>query len=265
MARSSESSGKGALIARHAARVAEPQDSGPQEPGLSAALTVLVVARDSAAGGRIVGALQRRGFPALQGSTVTQALYWARRDPPALVILDARLGRWRRLAGEFRQEGRAVVVLTDGPDAREAALEAECLDEDVSELDPEALAQRVGVLLRRGWRSDAARVAAGHLIVDLSSNRLIWGGRQLRTSRLLVLLAAYLAAHPGQVVPTRVLLEQVWGEPWADPNKVHQAMLRLRRLLGEPADSPFLVGRQRHGYCLLPDAVPAPRRRLSGL
>jgi DNA-binding response OmpR family regulator len=264
MVRSSGSSRKGALIARHAARVAEPQDIEPREPGLSAARTVLVVARDSAAGGRIVGALQRRGFPALQGSTAPQALYWARREPPALVIVDSRVERWRRLAGELRQEGRAVLVLTDDPAARASALEAECLDEGLSGLDPDALAMRVGVLLRRGWQSDAARVAAGPLVVDLSSNRLIWGGRQLQASPLLLRLAAYLASHAGQMVPTSVLLEVVWGEPWADPSKVHQAVLRLRRLLGEPADSPFLVGRQRHGYCLLSDAVPITTgRRLS--
>lgn len=263
MARSSGSSRKGALIARHAARVAEPRDGEPREPGLSASHTVLVVVRDSATGGRIVGALQRRGFPALQGSTPAQALHWARREPPALVILDARQEGWRRLAGELRQDGRTVLVLTGDPDARVAALETGCLDEGLSELDPEALALRAGVLLGRTWGSDGPRVAAGPLVVDLSAGCLIWRGRRIQTPRLLLRLAAYLAAHAGEVVPTEVLLEEVWAQPWANPNKVHQAILRLRRLLGEPAASSFLVGRQRHGYVILPDATPIRTRRVS--
>ena len=257
--------GKGALIARHAARVAEPQDNGPREPELSPARTVLVVARDSAAGGRIVAALQRRGFPALQGSTAPQALYWARREPPALAVLDARVERWRALAREMRQDGRTVLVLTDDSRDRETALGEACLDEALTGLDHEELAARIGVLLRHGFQTDGPRVAAGLMVVDLSAHRLIWKGRSVPASPLLLRLAAYLASHAGEMVPTQVLLEQVWGQPWADARKAHQAILRLRRLLGEPADSPFLVGRQRHGYCLLPGDDRAAQRRLAGL
>jgi DNA-binding response OmpR family regulator len=61
-------------------------------------------------------------------------------------------------------------------------------------------------------------------------------------------------ARPGRLTPARALLEDVWGEPWADPNKVHQAMYRLRRSLGVPANSPFLVARRGHGYGLFPQA-----------
>ncbi|MGH2693320.1 MAG: response regulator transcription factor [Actinomycetota bacterium] len=232
--------------------MAEAQDNGPREPGLSPARTVLVVARDSAAGGEIVAALQRRGFPALQGSTAPEALYWARREPPALSILDARVEKWRPLARELRHEGRVVVVLTDDARDREAALQEACLDDALSRLDPEDLARRISVLLRQGLEADGPRVAAGPMVVDLASDRVIWKGRPVPASRLLLRLAAYLTSHAGEVIPTRVLLEQVWGEPWADGSKVHQAMMRLRRLIGEPADSDVLVGRQRHGYCLLP-------------
>lgn len=244
------------LMTRHAVRVFEPHNTEPKKSPVARVRTVLVVAADSVNGGKIVGALQRRGFAALQGSTVPLALYWARREPPALVILDARMEGWRRLATELRREGRAVIVLTDDPQARRAALEAGCLDEEMLGLDPEALALRVGVLLGRGWTSESVPVAAGPLIVDLPRHHLVWGGRRMEASSLLLRLAAYLAAHSGQIVPTKVLLEEVWGEPWANPNKVHQAVWRLRHLLGESASSSFLVGRQRHGYALLPMAGP---------
>ena len=252
-------------MTRHVARAAGPQDVMASDSGLSPVRTVLVVVGDPATGGEVVGALQRRGFPAMQGATAPQALYWARRQPPALVILDTLLPDWSRLVREFREKGRAVVALTDDPAARTMALESGCLDQPLTGLDVDALALRVEILLGRGWVSEAGRVAAGPLVVDLSAHSLLWRGRSIAASQLLLRLAAYLAAHAGQVVPTKVLLEEVWGEPWADPNKAHQAVWRLRRLLGEPASSAFLVGRQRHGYALLPDATVIGRReRASG-
>jgi DNA-binding response OmpR family regulator len=257
-------SGKSVHLARHAARAAEPEQGKSREPELSGARTVLVVAGDAAAGGRIVAALQRRGFPAVHGSTAPQALYWATREPPALVVLDARIAGWRRLARDLRPEGRTMVVLTDDPRARDSALEEGCLPEGLSDHDPEELARHIGVLLRHRIETEASRVAAGPLVVDLAAKRLVWDGRRLQASPLLLRLAAYLAARAGQVVPTRVLLEQIWGEPWADTSKVHQAMLRLRRIIGEPSDSPHLVGRQRHGYCFVPESYPVARR-LAGL
>jgi two-component system KDP operon response regulator KdpE len=252
-------------MARHVARVVGPQDTEPSEAGLSPVRAVLVAVCDSATGGAIVGALQRRGFPALQGGSVPQVLYWARRESPALVVLDARMKAWTRLAREFRQEGRQVLTLTGDPSSRAAALEAGCLDAPLNGLDPDELAAGVGILLGRGRVREAGRITAVPLVVDLSGDHLLWRGRRIDASKLLLRLAAYLAVHAGRVVSTKVLLEEVWGEPWADPNKVHQAIWRLRRLLAEPADSVFLVGRQRHGYAILPEAtsIRPPRRSIS--
>jgi DNA-binding response OmpR family regulator len=232
--------------------VAGLREGNVSEARLSPVRTVLVVARDPAAGGEIVCALQRRGFPAMQGATVAQGLYWARRQPPALVIIDARLPSWSHLVREFRQKGRAVLTLVNGPEARTKALEAGCLDIELSELEADELVRRVETLLGHGWASEAAKVEAGPLVVDLSTDTLVWRSRRIAASPLLLRLAAYLAAHAGQIVPTNVLLAEVWGEPWADPNKVHQAVWRLRRLLAETENSAFLVGRRKHGYAILP-------------
>lgn len=253
-------------MARHVARTAEPRD-GPPRAALSASRTVLVVAGDSARGGEMVGALQRRGFPTVQGSSAAQALYWARREPPALVILDVdKVDGVRRLLHELRKRGQAVLALSDDSQARAWALEAGCLDASSPGLEADELALKVSALLgrRRGIRAD--RIEAGPLMVDLSTRRLAWRGREISASPLLLELAAYLATHAGRIVPTRVLLEEVWGEPWADPNKVHQAIWRLRRRLGERTYSALLVGRQGHGYGLLLDAPPiSARRRAAGL
>lgn len=81
-------------------------------------------------------------------------------------------------------------------------------------------------------------------------------GKRIWRQSLLLDLAAYFAARPGQIVASRTLLEEVWGEVWdRRPVKVAVAILRLRRARGLPADSECLVGRQGHGYGLFPEAA----------
>jgi DNA-binding response OmpR family regulator len=56
-------------------------------------------------------------------------------------------------------------------------------------------------------------------------------------------LLAYLAARPGQVVPKRELLTEVWRLPYGGADKTVDVHLSwLRRKLGETAQEPrFLV------------------------
>jgi len=73
-------------------------------------------------------ALQGRGVPSIQASTPPQAIFWARRSTPALVLLDLNVQSSGLLLGEFRAEGRLLVALNDDADQRLRALEAGCLD-----------------------------------------------------------------------------------------------------------------------------------------
>lgn len=266
MAGRSEATKKRVLMARDAVRLAESQGAEPDQTSFSSAPTVLIVTCDSARAGEVVGALQRRGFPSIQGSTAAQALYWARREPPGLVILDLRVDGWRRLLDELRGDRPAILALSDDLEARTQALEDGCIDAPLSGLDAEHVALKAAALLRRPRVAGTGRIAAGPLVVEPSARRLVWQGRSISVPPLVLRLAASLATHAGTLVPGRVLLEEVWGEPWADLSKVHQAVWRLRRYLGEPADSSFLVGRQGQGYGLVsePASTIRARRRASG-
>jgi len=240
-------------MARDGAHRAEPHD-GEGTASLSTSRTVLVVTPESTRAGEVVGALQSRGVPSVQASTAPQAIFWARRSTPALVVLDMNVRGARLLLGEFRGEGRLLVALNDDVGERVRALEAGCLDALPHSLEPDELALKVTRLTRSDHAQAVGTVVAGPLTVDLSACRLVWKDEQLCVSPLLLALAAYLAARAGQLTPARTLLEDVWGEPWADLNKVHQAMYRLRRRIAEPADSPFLVAKRGHGYGLFPRA-----------
>jgi DNA-binding response OmpR family regulator len=241
------------VVAREGALKAEPRD-GEGTAFLSASRTVLVVTPESTKAGEVVGALQERGVPSVQASTPPQALFWARRATPALVVLDMNVRGARLLLGAFRGEGRLLVALNDDLSERVRALEAGCADALPRSLEPDELALKVTRLTRSDGIEAVGTIAAGPLTIDLSACSLLWRDEELSVSPLLLSLSAYLASHAGRLTPARTLLEDVWGEPWADANKVHQAVYRLRRRLGEPAHSPFLVARRGHGYGLFPEA-----------
>jgi DNA-binding response OmpR family regulator len=240
-------------MAREGALRAGPRD-GEGTVSLSASRTVLVVTPEPTKAGEVIGALQDRGVPSIQASTPPQAIYWARQAAPALVLLDTNVRGAGLLLGEFRSEGRLLIALNDDDIERVRALEAGCVDALPGSLEPDELALKVTRLARSRDLQAAGIVVASPLTVDLSTRRLLWMDEEVSVSPLLLSLAAYLASRAGRLTPARVLLQDVWGEPWADPNKVHQAMYRLRRRLGEPADSPFFVVRRGHGYGLFPQA-----------
>ncbi len=247
-------------MAREGALRAGPRDEEGTAP-LSASRTVLVVTPEPTKAGEVVGALQDRGVPSIQASTPPQALFWARRATPSLVLLDTNVRGAGLLLGEFRGEGRLLVVLNDDAAERVRALEAGCVDALPHSMEPAELAMKVTRLTRSDHVQASGSVVAGSLTVDLAGCRLVWKDEELRVSPLLLSLAAYLAARAGRLTPARTLLEEVWGEPWADLNKVHQAMHRLRRRLGEPKDSDFLVARRGHGYGLCPPLSYGPELR----
>jgi DNA-binding response OmpR family regulator len=248
------------VVAREGALKSGPRD-GEGTASLSASRTVLVVTPESTKAGQVVGALQERGVPSVQASTPPQALFWARQSTPALVVLDMSVRGARLLLGEFRSEGRLLVALNDDDGERVRALEAGCVDALPKSLEPDELALKVTRLTRSENLRPSGAIVAGPLTVDLAACRLIWKDKDLSVSPLMLGVAAYLAARAGELTPARKLLEDVWGEPWADTNKVHQAIYRLRRQLGEPADSPFLVAKRGHGYGLFPRAVQVEASR----
>jgi two-component system, OmpR family, response regulator len=165
------------------------------------------------------------------------------------------------LLGELRHEGYAVVAVSDDPRERTWALEAGCLDAILPLLEPDELALKVRELVHDRRLRRQGTIVAGPLIVDLATRLVSWRGENITVSPLLLDLAAYLASRAGQFTPSRVLLEEVWGEPWSNLNKVHQAIWRLRRYLREPVGSSFLVGRQGHGYGVFPETSVHARVR----
>ncbi|MGH8308542.1 MAG: winged helix-turn-helix domain-containing protein [Steroidobacteraceae bacterium] len=157
------------------------------------------------------------------------------------------------LLQQFRAEGRAILALSDDPKARINALEAGCLDATMSSTPIHELALKIARAVHERRVRRVGTIAAPPLVVDLSARRLVWHGTSIAASGALVDLAACLASRQGQIVPTRVILEEVSGEPWASTDRVHRNVWRLRKTLGLSRDSQFLVARWREGYGIFPD------------
>ena len=221
---------------------------------LSSARTVLVVAPTRGKAGEIAGALQDKGIPSPFATTSRQAVYWMRKESPALIAVDMRTSGARPLVEHLRQEGRTVYAMSNDVQERVTALEAGCTAAD-GDLSSDEIALKIAALMRDRRLRPTGRIQAGPLTVDLSSRQFLWGAEPIAAAPLLLDLAACLANRAGDFVAVRVLLDEVWGESWAQHDKVHKAIWRLRHQLQLPRKSRFILGKWGHGYGMFPDAA----------
>jgi len=125
-----------------------------------------------------------------------------------------------------------VIMLTAQDDAsvEAGALEHGADDYVTKPFSPQALVARVGAVLRRTQSHTV--LALGELRIDLPARR-VWVGQEGvdLTAREFDLLAA-LMSRGGTVVTKRTLLDEVWDDPYADPNLVEACMSGLRRKVG---------------------------------
>src|SRR5207237_9176777 len=77
---------------------------------------------------------------------------------------------------------------------------------------PELLA-RIRALLRRGRPSEALRLKAGDLELDLVSRRAVRNDRVLDLTVREFELLEYLLRHQGHMVSREMLAREVWNEP----------------------------------------------------
>jgi len=127
-----------------------------------------------------------------------------------------------------------VLMLTarDGVDDRVAGLDLGADDYLVKPFAVPELLARIRALLRRGRPSDALRLKAADLEIDLVSRRAMRGERTLELTVREFELLEYLLRHHGHLVSREMLAHEVWKEPrLATPldNVIDVQMTRLRK------------------------------------
>jgi TolB-like protein/Tfp pilus assembly protein PilF len=97
----------------------------------------------------------------------------------------------------------------------------------------------------RAWR-------IGEWRVDPDLNELSREGQTIRLEPRTMRLLLYLAAHAGRVVDVQHLLDEVWANVVVTQSSVYQAVLQLRRILGDDPEHPsYIENVPRRGYRLI--------------
>ncbi len=94
--------------------------------------------------------------------------------------------------------------------------------------------------------------------VDAAANRLLREDREVRLEPKVMRVLVYLAQHPGRVVSREELEAEVWTGMVVGYDAVTNAVIKLRRALGDHSRKPRIIETiSKQGYRLIADVGPA--------
>ena len=199
---------------------------------------VLIVEDERKLAQALALALRGDHYDAVIASTGEDGFFRANAEAFDLVVLDVMLpGRsGLEILQTLRQRhiDTPVLILTarDGVDDRVLGLDLGADDYLVKPFALPELLARIRALLRRGRPSEAFRLKAADLEMDLVARRAIRGERLLDLTAREFELLEYLLRHQGHLVSREMLAREVWKEPRrATPldNVIDVQMTRLRK------------------------------------
>ena len=201
-------------------------------------MRVLVVEDERKIARVLASALQGEHYDVVVAATGEDGFFRANAEAFDLVVLDVMLPG--RSGFEILQALRQrhietpVLLLTarDGVDDRVLGLDLGADDYLVKPFALPELMARIRALLRRGRPSEAFRLKAGDLDLDLVTRRAVRGERLLDLTTREFELLEYLLRHQGHLVSREMLAREVWREPRrATPidNVIDVQMARLRK------------------------------------
>ncbi|WP_281168180.1 response regulator [Sporichthya polymorpha] len=207
--------------------------------------------------------LRARGYEMLDAADGTTALAVAARRPPDVVILDLGLPDLDGVEVIHGLRGwchAPIVVLSAREDQAQkvAALDAGADDYVTKPFGMDELLARIRVALRRPAvpaDESAPVVTTPDFTVDLAARRVTTaGGEEVRLTPTEWALLEVLVRHPGRHVPSRMLLQEVWGPAYGTETnylRVYVAQLR-RKLEPDPARPRYLITDPGMGYHFAP-------------
>lgn len=205
---------------------------------------LLVVEDDPGIRVALTRALTERGHAVTSAPTAAAALTDITATPPDLVVLDLGLPdmdglQLLRMVRAITTVPVIVATARDDEPAVVMTLDAGADDYVIKPFSAAQLDARIRAVLRRIATDDDGPVRVGGLRIDARARTATLDGADLILTPKEFDLLVYLAERPGEVVPRRELLTQVWQQPASGTDKtvdVHVSW--LRRKLGETAREP---------------------------
>lgn len=195
-------------------------------------------------------ALEQRGHVVMQAESAIAGLSLVVSQKPDVVVLDLGLPDLDgvELLRMLRPVSDAVVIVATARVSEEEivrTLDAGADDYVTKPFSPDQLDARIRAALRRLGGTAASRnsdVIVGGLRINARTREVSLDGEPIELSRKEFDLLHYLASHPGQVISKKVLLAEVWHQPFFTTEKTVDVHISwLRRKLGETAESPRYV------------------------
>lgn len=190
--------------------------------------------------------LEKDGFSTLVATDGEQAIAFAQRYNPELILLDImmpKLDGWQ-VCREIRKNSSVpIIMLTAKGETFDKILGLELGADDyiTKPFDTKEVVARIKAVLRRsGERSksnDVKEVRFDKLRINLTNYELVVDGKSIDTPPKELELVYHLASNPNRVYTRDQLLDEVWGfDYYGDSRTVDVHIKRLREKLEGVSD-----------------------------
>ena len=224
--------------------------------------TVLIADDDPRLRNLLTWTLEQGHFKVIETADGLSALEAGRNANPDLYLLDVGMPGLNgiEVCRQLRADGviAPILILTGfgSEEDKVAGLEAGADDYQTKPFASKELLARVNALLRRSnvyaGSSGPDVFVTGDLRIDFEQHLTYKAGKPVDLTPTEFSILAYLARSPGEVQPSRAILQKVWGPAYRD--EVHLLRVnvaRLRRKIEDVASDPrYVLTHARAGYSL---------------
>ena len=224
--------------------------------------TVLIADDDPRLRNLLTWTLEQGHYKVIETADGLSALETGRNANPDLYLLDVGMPGLNgiEVCRQLRADGviAPILILTGfgSEEDKIAGLEAGADDYQTKPFASKELLARVNALLRRSnvyaGSSGPDVFVTGDLRIDFDQHLTYKAGKPVDLTPTEFSILAYLARSPGEVQPSRAILQKVWGPAYRD--EVHLLRVnvaRLRRKIEDVASEPrYVLTHARAGYSL---------------